>query len=132
MSFTDRLDLNPRFLFFSPVRTTAVDKPQLAEHVDHAIIALDGRAPLGGDVTLEQLNPVLGGDTLRVELWVSDLGDFTCTYGFLVSSEDGRVPYARGERTVVNVDPATHRARKWDNHFVTSHAELLRDLPAYA
>ena len=128
MSFTDSLDLNPRFVFFSPIR----GQQQLAEHVDHAIIALDGRAPTGGDVTLEELNRVLGGNTLRVELWVNDLGDFTCTYGFLVSSENGRVPYARGERTVVNVDPATHRAQKWDNRFMTSHAELLRDLPAYA
>ncbi|HEX2061967.1 MAG TPA: thioesterase family protein [Thermoanaerobaculia bacterium] len=132
MSFTDSLDLNPRFLFFSPVRTVAVDQQQLAEHVDHAIIALDGRAPVGGDCFVEVLNPFAGGDTLRVELWVSELGDFTCTYGFLVSSENGRIPYARGERTVVNVDPATHRPAKWDNHFVTSHAELRKDLPAYA
>jgi acyl-CoA thioesterase FadM len=132
MSFTDTLDLNPRFIFFSPLREAVVDQTQLAEHVDHAIIALDGRAPVGGDLALEQLNRVASGDTLRVELWVSDLGDFTCTYGFLVSSENGRVPYARGERTVVNVDPATHRAEKWDNRFMTSHAALLRDLPAYA
>ena len=136
MSFTDTLDLNPRFLFFSPVRGTNRGQQQLAEHVDHAIIALDGRAPVGGDVTLETFDPhgatAATSDTLRVELWVSELGAFTCTYGFLVSSEDGRVPYARGERTVVNVDPATHRAEKWDNRFMTSHAALLRDLPAYA
>lgn len=132
MSFADDLDLNPKFIFFSPVRTGSLDKRQLAEHVDHAIIALDGRAPIGGDCCIEQMNPFAGGETLRVELWVNDLGDFTCTYGFLVSSENGRVPFARGERVVVNVDPATHRPEKWDNRFMASHTELLKDLPAYA
>jgi acyl-CoA thioesterase FadM len=63
---------------------------------------------------------------------VNDLGDYTCTYGFLVSSETGRVPYARGERVVVNVDPATHRAAKWSRDFVSAHADLRKDLPAYA
>ena len=95
-------DLNPKFHFFSPVHNTSTD---LAEHVDHAIIALDGRAPIGGDWYLEQLNPVVAAEMLRIELWVSDLADYTCTYGFLVSSENGSVPYARGERTVVNIDP---------------------------
>lgn len=126
------LDLNPKFTFFSPVRTALVDPQQLAEHVDHAIIALDARAPIGGGWTLEQLEPVADAETLRVELWVNDLDDFTCTYGFLVSSENGRVPFARGERTVVNIDPATHRAAKWDRQFVLAHSELLKDLPAYA
>jgi hypothetical protein len=132
MTFANNLDLNPKFLFFSPVRTTSVDRKQLAEHVDHAIIALDQRAPVGGDCCLEPLNPVFDDATLRVELWVNDLDDTTCTYGFLVSSEDGRVPFARGERTVVNVDPATQRAAKWDSRFVLSHTELRKDLPAYA
>ena len=124
--------LNPKFTFFSPVRTAALDKSQLAEHVDHAIIALDGRAPLGGGCLIEPLEAVSGASTLRVELWVNDLDDYTCTYGFLVSSENGRTPYARGERTVVNVDPASHRPQKWSSDFVHAHQELLKDLPAYA
>jgi hypothetical protein len=126
------MDLNPKFIFFSPVTTTTVGRSELAEHVDHAIIALDARAPRGGGATLELLEPVFGEATLRVELWVNDLDDYTCTYGFLVSSENARVPHARGERTVVNVDPATHRAAKWSNDFRISHTELLKDLPAYA
>lgn len=124
--------LNPKFVFFSPVRTASLDKSQLAEHVDHAIIALDGRAPIGGGCVLERLEPVLDASTLRVELWVNDLDDYTCTYGFLVSSENGRTPFARGERTVVNIDPASHRAQKWSSDFVHAHEELLKDLPAYA
>lgn len=126
-------DFNPKFVFFSPVRSAIVDRNQLSEHVDHAIIALDGRAPVGGGCCLEKLGPVSAdAATLRVELWVNDLDDYTCTYGFLVSSENGHTPYARGERTVVNVDPASHRPEKWSNDFLHAHQELLKDLPAYA
>ncbi|HEX7707268.1 MAG TPA: hypothetical protein VF701_12485 [Thermoanaerobaculia bacterium] len=125
------LNLNPKFVFFSPLLHPA-DHSILAEHVDHAIIALDGRAPIGGDCCLEMLEPPPSGGTLRVELWVNDLGDFTCTYGFLVSNEDGHIPYARGERTVVNVDPASLTPSKWSPAFVHRHEELLKDLPAYA
>lgn len=125
--------INPKFIFFSPVRAAIVDRNQLSEHVDRAIIALDGRAPVGGGCCLEKLESVTPEtQTLRVELWVNDLDDFTCTYGFLVSSENGRTPYARGERTVVNVDPASHRPQKWSSEFRHAHEELLKDLPAYA
>ena len=126
MSFAD---LNPKFHFFSPIRTSVAD---LAEHVDHAIIALDGRAPIGGDWSIERLNPVNDADVLRVELWVSDLADYTCTYGFVVSDEKGSVAYARGERTVVNIDPRSQAPQKWSREFRVAHTELLKDLPAYA
>ena len=126
------LDLNPKFSFLSPVRNTAPARQQIAEHVDHAIIALDRRAPVGGDCRMELLEPLLDGQAVRVELWVNDLDDYTCTYGFVVSSADGRVAHARGERLVVNVDPSTHRAAKWSSAFRVSHAELLKDLPSLA
>jgi hypothetical protein len=124
--------LNPKFVFFSPIRTASVDKSQLAEHVDHAIIALDGRAPVGGDCCLELMEPVMDAPSLRVELWVNDLDDYTCTYGFLVESQDGRTPFARGERTMVNIDPASRRPEKWGRDFREVHAGLRKDLPAYA
>ena len=121
--------LNPKFVFFSPIR----DHADFAEHVDHAIIALDGRAPVGGLRTIETLAPLAAGENaMRIELWVNDLDDYTCTYGFLVSSENGRTPFARGERTVVNMNPSTHRAEKWSSDFRHAHAELQKDLPAYA
>lgn len=122
--------LNPKFVFFSPVRSAAGAR-ELVEHVDHAVIALDGRAPVGGSWNLEVLRPVENAESLRVELWVNDLGDFTCTYGFMISSADGCTAHARGERTVVNVDIRSHQAVRWSTDFRTSHTELLKDLPAY-
>lgn len=125
-------DLNPKFVFFSPARTALRDKQLFLEHVDHAIIALDGRAPGAGDCCVELLNPLDEAATLRVDLWVNAIDDYTCTYGFTVSSENGSVPYARGERLVVNLDLASHAPSKWSPDFRISHAELLKDLPAYA
>lgn len=121
--------LNPKFTFFSPARDAKVN---LTEHIDHAIIALDGRAPIAGDYCLEQLNPVSAPATLRVDLWVENIGQFDVTYGFLVSDENGSVAYARGERTVVNVDPRSHAPAPWTPSFRASHAGLIKDLPAYA
>lgn len=126
-----KFDLNPKFVFLSPLRGTTPTRQTVAEHVDHAIIALDGRAPFAGETTVEILEPVAERETLRVELWVNDLDDFTCTYGFLVTSEDGRTPHARGERSVVNVDPSSRCPAPWTADFRTRHANLLRDLPAY-
>ena len=120
-------DLNPKFVFFSPVKHAVAGADELLEHVDHAIIALDAQAPIGGSCAVEQLNPVLTADNVRVDLWVNDMGDYTCTYGFLVSSEDGRVPYARGERSVVNAG-----AKPWSPSFRNTHVELMKDLPAFA
>ena len=127
-TFADDLDLNPKFTFFSP----ASPGVPLAEHVDRAIIALARRAPLGGDCWLEALRPFEGNSPLRVEIWVDGLDDYTCTYGFLCTSEDGRVPYARGERTAVSLDPATGRPEKWSPGFRMRHTPLRKDLPGYA
>ena len=120
-------ELNPKFVFFSPVRAAASTAEELIEHVDHAIIALDARAPSGGSFAIEQLNPVPAGTILRVDLWVNDLDAYTCTYGFVVSSENGRVPYGRGERSMVNGD-----AQPWPAEFRATHSGLMKDLPAFA
>ena len=119
-------DLNPKFVFFSPVKSAVTGTDALLEHVDHAIIALDARAPQGGTHTIEQLGAVTD-TTLRVDLWVNELDDYTCTYGFVVSSENGRVPYARGERSMVNAN-----AKPWSPDFRAAHVGLMKDLPAFA
>jgi hypothetical protein len=124
--------INPKFVFFDPAPTAATDTKQIAQHIDRAIIALDSRAPIGGDCCIEQLAPVPQGSTVRIDLWVKDLDDYTCTYSFLVSSESGSTLYARGERMVVSVNPHSHRREKWSSDFRHTHEELLKDLPAYA
>lgn len=125
-------DLNPKFVFFSPVHSPISTRCDITDHVDRAIIALDCRAPLAGDCDVELMRPAGAAELLRIELWVSDLDDISCTYGFLVTSEDGHTPFARGERIVVNVDPASHRPEKWSPEFLHLHEALLKDLPAYA
>ena len=123
---------NPKFTYHSPVHG---DEP-VAAHVDHAIAALNAADNIepcfAGDAHVESLNPIRAAETIRIDVWVESLDDWSCTYGFTCSSEDGRVPFARGERTVVNVDPVSSAPSKWSPAFRASHASLLRELPAYA
>lgn len=78
------------------------------------------------ELRIEFLNPVIGPRTMRVDIWVEKLGTTSCTYGFLCSSEDGRIPYARGERTIVKVDPSTRRPAPWTDFFRAHNAALLK------
>ena len=69
---------------------------------------------------------------MRIDLWVEHLGNTSCVYGFVCSSADGRVPYARGERTIVKIDPASKRPAPWTERFRSAHKDLVKDLHAYA
>jgi acyl-CoA thioester hydrolase len=69
---------------------------------------------------------------MRVDIWVEHLGNTSCVYGFLCSSEDGKIPYARGYRTIVKLDPTSRRPLPWTETFRNVHTELLKNLPAYA
>jgi acyl-CoA thioester hydrolase len=133
---------NPKFVYHSPVHSDELvasgilTRNRVAAHVDHAIAALnaaDGSEPrFAGDARVEYLNPIARPETFRIDLWVEELSDWSCTYGFICSSEDGLLAYARGERTVVNVDPASQRPSRWNAAFRVAHESLLRELPAYA
>ena len=116
--------LNPRFVYSSFLRPNA----PFAAHVDRAIEAWQG--PLDPSMTteiaMEQLAPIAGVGSARVDLWVEHLDESSCVYGFLCSSEDGNIPYARGERALVN------RAGTWSPEFRAHVSTLLKDLPAYA
>jgi len=103
--------VNPRF-----VHEAALTGPLEAE-VDRAIGSWCGVAPVATDLVIEYLQPARGN--VRVDLWVESLDDRSCTYGFLVSSSDGMLPFARGDRTV----SSPRNAR---------NAALLKGLPAYA
>jgi hypothetical protein len=103
--------INPRYVHFSSAASVAAA-------VDRAIRAWTRNlSPIDGGLSVESLEPIAG--PIRVDLWVEQLDDSACTYAFLVSSENGNVPHARGERTVL----APRSAR---------NAELLKELPAYA
>jgi len=109
-----RDDFNPKFVYYSPTST------DFAPLVDDAIRTYCGASfdPIG-DLVLERLGTPAPG-TMRIDLWVEDIDDASCTYGFLVSSANGAAAYARGEREVRHA--GAHRSER----------RLLRDLHAFA
>jgi acyl-CoA thioester hydrolase len=146
-------DINPRFVYFSLVHFDELDPllmlhhARFAAHVERAVSAwytslgktwrLDPRENpdqfhVVRDLHIEYLNPVVGLRTMRVDVWVERLGTTSCVYGFLCSSEDGSVAYARGERTIVKVDPHSHRPAPWTDAFRDLLGSLRKELPAYA
>jgi acyl-CoA thioester hydrolase len=145
--------INPRFEYLSPVHFDELDPMQMlhnsrfAAHVERAVGAW--YAANGGtweldpannpdqfhvvrDLHIEFLNPVVGLGTVRIELWVESIGKTSCVYGFLFTSPDGRVPFARGERTIVKIDRGSMRPTPWTERFRDTHSNLLKNLPAYA
>jgi acyl-CoA thioester hydrolase len=146
-------ELNPKFRYHSPVHFDELDPMQMLHnsrfgaHVERAIIAFyetTGRRweadvrrnpdqfHVVREIRIEYLNPVIGPQTMRIDVWVERLGTTSCAYGFLCSSSDGRIPFARGERTIVKIDPASKRPAPWSDFFRDRHAALVKDLPAYA
>ena len=128
-------DFNPKFIFHSPVSSLELDADgtlpasRLMRHVQRAIESWCNATPedfVVGETHLEPLSPVAGPVELRIDVWVEELDNTSCTYGFLLSSEDGTTPFARGDRTIRKV------ANVWTTPFRARHAKLLKDLPAYA
>ena len=116
-------NLNPRFVYHSFLRAG----DDLSTHVDRAIERWQGALDesIDRDSRIEYLHPIDGAQAIRLDLWVDDLDSSTCVYGFLLSSADGNVPFARGERTLVS----DHR---WPRALFERVATLRKDLPAYA
>jgi acyl-CoA thioester hydrolase len=77
------------------------------------------------DLRIEYLNPVIGPGPMQIEIWVERLGNTSCVYGFRCSSDDGAIDFARGNRTIVKVDPETRRPAPWTDAFREHHAKLL-------
>jgi acyl-CoA thioester hydrolase len=146
-------DINPRFTYITTVHFDELDAmrmlhnaryPALVERAVSAWFAATGNRwhldPADNpdqfhvvrDLHVEYLNPFLGPGTMRIDIWVENLGNTSCAYGFICSSEDGNVAFARGERTVVKIDPASHRPAPWTDSFRAQQSALRKDLPAYS
>lgn len=101
-----REELTPRFVAFAAVRPG----DSIERHVDTAIKTwcTAGHAPfvLTDEAAVEILNPITRPGTMRIDLAVEEPSAAGCTYAFTCSTEDGSMPYARGER----VASRCHRA----------------------
>ncbi len=136
-------DLNPHFVYYSDVHFDELDPMQMLHnsrfvaHVERAIIAWyhsRGRTwrrdPADNpdqfhvvrDLHIEYLSPVIGPGRMRIDVWLERLGNTSCVYGFVCSNDKGTVGYARGERTIVKLDPASHRPTPWSEQFRAVHA----------
>lgn len=145
--------LNPKFVYHSLVHFDELDPMQMLHnsrfsiHIERAITAwylstgkkweprIDDNPDqfhVVRELRIEYLSPVIGPRSIRIDVWVERLGTTSCVYGFLCSSEDGLVPYARGERTIVKIDPVSHRPAPWTDFFRQHHVGLLKDLQAYS
>ena len=145
--------INPRFVYFSPVHFDELDPMKMLHngrfpaHIERAVAAWYAASGkrwelnisdnpdqfhVVRDLHIEYLRPVVGPGTMRIDIWVERIGTTSCVYGFLCSSEDGTTPYARGERTVVKIDPASHRPTAWTPSFREQLHSLQKELPAYA
>ena len=117
-----RDDINPRFVHFTRVASADAD---VAALVDEAIADYDpADGPVVREAEIETLQPLRPG-AVRVDLWVEHIDNRECTYGFLCSSADGTVPYARGARIVTKLG-------RWSDRFIRRQTALLKDLPAFA
>jgi acyl-CoA thioester hydrolase len=133
------------FTCFSTVHWDELDAMQMlhnsrfAAHVERAIIAWYSK--VGGTWTrensanpdqfhvvrefrIEYLTPVLGPGTMRIDVSIERVGTTSCSYAFVCSSEDGSVLYARGERTIVKIDPESRRPASWSDAFRERHAAV--------
>ncbi len=129
---------NPKFVFHSSAADSLLDRDAVLGQIERAIVAWNienGIDPKGvatrRDATVELLEPCTGGG-MRVDLWVEDLDATSCVYGFLCSSEDGLIPYARGEERITKIDPASKRPAAWSSAFRHTQEMLRKDLPAFA
>jgi len=136
-------ELTPRFVYFSSVHFDELDAMKMlhnsrfSAHVERALTAWyvslgktwqpdpadnPDQFHVVRDFHIEYLSPVIGPGIMRIDVWVERLGTTSCVHGFVCSSEDGTVGYARGERTIVKVDPASYRPAPWSEHFRAVHA----------
>lgn len=76
---------------------------------------------------VEYIEPVSGVGKVRVRVWVDRLGRSSLTFGFRMMPMNEDREYAVGSRTVVRVDPETHRPVPWTEAFRAQLAGWVRE-----
>jgi len=62
---------------------------------------------------IDYKEPVRGVGKVRVRVWVERIGQTSLTFAFRVLPLDRDIEHARGQRTIVHVDPKTLRPVPW-------------------
>ncbi|GAA2852083.1 thioesterase [Actinoplanes cyaneus] len=70
--------------------------------------------------------PVAGPGDINVHFWLDRLGSTSATYGFRLTSLDGRTVFAEGHRVNIGLDRATMRPAPWTDRGREIAATLLR------
>ena len=136
----------PTFIYHSFVHADELDALQLLHnsrfivHVERATVAFCRTlgAPWGGsvdenpdqfqmvrEVQAKFAAPFRGMGEMVIHIWVERLGESSCVYGFVCTSAEGKVVYARGTRTIVKLDAASLEPTPWSEAFTRGHLPLL-------
>lgn len=77
--------------------------------------------------TIDYRVPFLGTGELRVEMTIAKLGRTSCSLRFLFTNPDATVVYAKGERTIVKLDPVSLRPVPWTPEFREAVVGLIHE-----
>lgn len=69
--------------------------------------------------------PFRGMGEMVIHIWVERLGESSCVYGFVCTSAEGKVVYARGTRTIIKLDAVSLEPTPWSEAFTRGHLPLL-------
>jgi acyl-CoA thioester hydrolase len=142
----DSIPSRPTFIYRSSVHLDDLDSLQLLHntrfivHVERAIVAFYRSLGIPWGVDLEKnpdqfqmvreiqvkfSAPFRGTGEMVIHLWVERLGESSCVYGFVCTSEEGQTVYGQGTRTVVKLDPTSSEPTPWSEAFTRGHLPLL-------
>ena len=142
----DVIPSRPTFIYRSFVHTDELDSLQLLRnsrfivHVERATIAFcrtlgalwgvsvdenPDQFQMVREVQAKFAAPFRGMGEMMIHIWVERLGESSCVYGFICTSVEGKVVYARGTRAVVKLDPASLEPTSWSETFTRGHLPLL-------
>ena len=77
---------------------------------------------------IDYLSSVRGVCRVRVRVEVSAIGRTSLEFGFRMLPMDRDVDHARGQRTIVHVDPTTLQAKPWSAEFREAMAGWLESV----